>query len=81
MDKALTLQIDSDVIEKSKRYAEKNATTLNVIIKSYLQLLATEKTATFEISPFVKSMTTKTDMPSDYNYKKDYYDYLDRKYK
>lgn len=35
----------------------------------------------FEISPFVKSISTGTSLPADLDYKKEYSDYLMEKYK
>ena len=35
----------------------------------------------FEISPFVKSMRTGVKLPADFDYKKEYGDYLAEKYK
>jgi hypothetical protein len=34
-----------------------------------------------EISPFVKSMATGVNIPADFDYKKEYGDYLTQKYK
>jgi hypothetical protein len=34
-----------------------------------------------EISPFVKSMATGVNIPADFDYKKEYGDYLTHKYK
>jgi len=34
-----------------------------------------------EISPFVKSMATGVNIPTDFDYKKEYGDYLAHKYK
>jgi hypothetical protein len=33
------------------------------------------------ISPFVKSLTSGPTVPADYEYKKDYQDYLEEKYR
>ena len=56
--------------------------SLSRIIEAYLQSLTSEKESTeFEISPFVKSISTGIEIPNDLDYKKEYTDYLMEKYK
>jgi hypothetical protein len=40
-----------------------------------------KETDDIEISPFVKSMATGVKVPADFDYKKEYGDYLSNKYK
>jgi hypothetical protein len=85
MDADLTLKFDKQVVENAKQYAIKNNKSLSRIIESYLKLLTSkEKNNDAEeivITDFIKSLSIKTDLPADYNYKKDYGDYLSEKYK
>lgn len=82
MDTKLTLKLNQDVIEKAKAYAANRKMSLSRIVEVYLQSLTSEKeTAEFEISPFVKSISTGTEIPTDLDYKKEYADYLMEKYK
>ncbi|MFY0482259.1 DUF6364 family protein [Flavobacterium sp. PLA-1-15] len=85
MDAKLTLKFDKQIVEKAKEYASKNNKSLSRIIESYLQLLTskekTEDTEEIAISDFVKSLSIKTNVPSDLDYKKEYGDYLNEKYK
>jgi hypothetical protein len=85
MDAKLTLKFDKQVVENAKQYAIKNNKSLSRIIESYLKLLTSkEKNNDAEeivITDFIKSLSIKTDLPADYNYKKDYGDYLSEKYK
>ncbi len=81
MDSKLTLKLKKSVIEQAKVYAAEKKISLSRLIESYLQAITSEEKPDFEISPFVRSMMTKTDIPADYDYKKDYYNYLDEKYK
>lgn len=82
MDTKLTLKLNQDVIEKAKAYASNRKMSLSRIVEVYLQSLTSEKeTAEFEISPFVKSISTGTEIPTDLDYKKEYADYLMEKYK
>lgn len=82
MDKKLTLKLNQKIIEKAKEYASNKKMSLSRLIEAYLQSLTTENdTSEFEISPFVKSITTGTEIPTDLDYKKDYSDYLIERYK
>ena len=82
MDTNLTLKLDQRIIEKAKEYASSKKTSLSRIVEAYLQSLTSENdTSEFEISPFVKSITTGTEIPTDLDYKKEYSDYLMEKYK
>lgn len=82
MDAKLTLKLNQKVIEKAKEYASERKVSLSRIVESYLQSLISEKDkAEFEISPFVKSISTGTKMPVDLDHKKEYSDYIMQKYK
>jgi hypothetical protein len=85
MDTKLTLKLDKFVIDKAKDYATTHKRSLSRIIESYLRSLVSKKdpkdSDDIEISPFVKSMTTGVNIPSDFDYKKEYGDYLTQKYK
>ena len=85
MDTKLTLKLDKFVIERAKEYASFHKRSLSRLIESYLKSLI-EKDSPYskddiEISPFVKSMTTGVKIPSGFDYKKAYGDYLSEKYK
>lgn len=82
MDTKLTLKLNEEVIAKAKAYASNKKMSLSRIVETYLQHLTSEKqNADFEISPFVKSIATGTQIPSDLNYKSDYANHLSEKYK
>ena len=82
MDTKLTLKLNKGVIEKAKEYASNKKMSLSRIIESYLQSLISEKEdSEFEISPFVKSIATGVEIPTDLDYKKEYADFLKEKYK
>lgn len=82
MDTKLTLKLNKSVIEKAKEYASNKKMSLSRIIEAYLQSLTTEiENSEFEISPFIKSIATGVEIPSDLDYKKEYSDYLMEKYK
>lgn len=82
MDTKLTLKLNQKVIEKAKEYASNKKMSLSRIVEAYLQSLTSENgTSEFEISPFVKSISTGAEIPSDLDYKNEYSDYLMEKYK
>ena len=84
MDAKLTLKLDKFVIERAKEYALSHKRSLSRIIESYLQALLVQNdsddTDEINISPFVKSMSSGINIPSDLDYKNEYADYLSKKY-
>lgn len=85
MDKKLTLKLDKYVIDKAKDYATSQKRSLSRLIESYLKsLVDTDKTENkddIKISPYVKSLQTGVKIPANFDYKKDYGNYLAEKYK
>ncbi|GAB2496259.1 MAG: hypothetical protein EP311_01780 [Cytophagales bacterium] len=83
MDTKLTLKLDKTVIEKAKAYASDQQVSLSKLVENYLNSLTSKSTETDEISitPFVKSLTDGNTIPAEYDYKKDYRDYLEEKYR
>jgi len=82
MDTKLTLKLNQQIIEKAKAYASNKKMSLSRIVEAYLQALTSENDSSkLEISPFVKSISTGTEIPADIDCKKDYSDYLIEKYK
>ena len=80
MDAKLTLKLDENVIEKAKEYAKAKNTSLSALIENYLQKITSEKKGKRKITPLVKSLSGIIDLPAEYDHKKDYADYLMRKY-
>lgn len=85
MDSKLTLKLDSQVIEKAKEYAASHEKSLSRVIESYLQSLVMQedslKLKEIQISPFVKSMASGINIPSDLDIRTEYSNYLADKYK
>lgn len=83
MDTKLTLKLNESIIERAKQYASKKNLSLSRLIENYLDSLTREQSDEFEITPFVKSISSGKSIPSDIDYKKmrnDYIDYLEKKY-
>ena len=79
MNTKLTLNLDKGVIDQAKSYAKDNGVSLSKLIESYLNSLTTRSEKKSKTSPLVKSLTGV--IPSrNYDDKKDYKDYLSKKY-
>jgi hypothetical protein len=85
MDTKLTIKLDKYVIDKAKNYASSHKKSLSRLIESYLQSLVIQDDSTdneeIQISSFVKSMSSGISIPADFDYKKEYSNYLIEKYK
>ncbi|MFT3950248.1 MAG: DUF6364 family protein [Agriterribacter sp.] len=83
MDSKLTLKLSEAVIERAKRYASNKKTSLSRLIENYLDSLTRDQNDDFEISPFVKSISSGKSLPANVDDKKvreAYIDFLDKKY-
>jgi hypothetical protein len=82
MDTKLTLSLDKQIIEAAKKYAKKKNTSLSNLIENYLvNVTNTSKNSEVEISPLVKSLSGVLRMDKKQDYKKQYTDFLAKKYK
>lgn len=83
METKLTLRLNDKVIERAKIYAKSQKISLSKMIESYLDSLTREKDPDREIpiTPLVESLSGVIDLPTDFDYKKEYAEYLEKKYK
>ncbi len=84
MDSKLTLKLNGNVIERAKKYAADKKLSLSRLIENYLDSITKEDRDDFEISPFVKSISTGKSIPENTDWKeerRDYTDRLDEKYR
>jgi Family of unknown function (DUF6364) len=82
MDTKLTLKLDQSVIEKAKDYAKSKKTSLSELVENFLQSITEDAPKNDqEITPVVKSLSGIIQLPKNYDSKKDYADFLTRKYK
>ncbi len=85
MKSKLTLTLDKDVIEKAKEYAAAQERSLSNLIESYLKLLVSRDEIIddekFPITPYVKSMTSGSHLPADFDYKTAYREHLIEKHR
>lgn len=84
MDSKLTLKLNESIINRAKKYASNKNLSLSRLIENYLDSLTHEQNDEFEISPFVKSISSGKSIPADFDEKKwreERTDFLDEKYK
>ncbi len=81
MDKKLTLSLNESIIENAKAYAKSNNISLSKLIESYLAVLTKKTKKKSEITPLVKSLSGVLDLPSDFDEREYYSEYLMEKYK
>ena len=79
MDSKLTLSLDSSVISQAKKYAKSQNVSLSKLIEMYLKYVTKEDVEKIKISPIVKELTGVITLEST-DYKKDYSNYLSKKY-
>jgi len=84
MTTKLTLTLDKRIIERAKRLSKKRKKSLSRIIEDYLSTLTMEdknSVSAIEITPFVRSLSSKVMIPKDFNIKEEYHRHLEEKYK
>lgn len=81
MDSKLTLKLDSDVISRAKKYASEKQLSLSRLVENYLASITQKEEDELEISPFVKSIASGKNIPVDIDYKKEYFEHLEKKYR
>jgi len=80
MNTKLTIKLDEDIITRAKTYAKHRKTSLSRMIESYLDSVTKPNSGKIKITPLVKSLSGVIALPDAYDYKKEYADYLTRKY-
>jgi hypothetical protein len=83
METKLTLRLNDNVIERAKNYARSHRISLSKMIESYLDSITKQKKEEKKISitPLVESLSGVINLPSGFDYKKEYRDFLEEKYK
>ncbi|MEM7658072.1 MAG: DUF6364 family protein [Bacteroidota bacterium] len=81
MDKKLTLSLNEQVIANAKMFAKENQISLSKLIEAYLKSVTTNQTKSIEITPLVESLSGVIDLPSEFDVREEYADYLTEKYR
>jgi len=79
MNTKLTLNIDQNIIEEAKSYAKNNSVSLSKLIENYLLSITAKDSKKTKISPLVESLTGVISL-EDTDYKKEYANFLSKKY-
>ena len=80
MNTKLTLNIDQNIIDEAKTYAKSHSVSLSKLIENYLSSLTKKNKVKSNVSPLVESLTGVISIDKDSDYKKEYGDYLAKKY-
>lgn len=80
MNTKLTLNLNKNIIENAKDYAKSHKVSLSQLIENYLNSLTKKEEKVIKVSPLVESLTGVIPCKDETDYKKDYYDYLSKKY-
>ena len=78
MNTKLTLNLDKEIIDEAKSYAKNHQVSLSKLIENYLNSLTRETKKQPSVSSLVDSLTGI--IPNDYDEKKEYRNYIDKKY-
>lgn len=78
MNTKLTLNLNKEVIEDAKNYAKSQRVSLSKLIENYLNSVTQKTRKQASVSPLVESLTGI--IPSTIDERKDYRDYLEKKY-
>ncbi|MHC1775031.1 MAG: DUF6364 family protein [Lentimicrobium sp.] len=83
METKLTLRLNDNVIERAKNYARSHKISLSKMIESYLDSITKQKEEEnkIPITPLVDSLSGVIELPDDFDYKRNYRDYMENKYK
>jgi len=76
METKLTIRLKKKVIERAKVYAQDHKISLSKMVESYLESVTEQKKKEFEITPLVESLSGVIHLPEDFDFKKDYSNYL-----
>jgi macrodomain Ter protein organizer (MatP/YcbG family) len=81
MDTKLTIRLDQGVIERAKDYAKDHKTSLSKMVEAYLDSITRSEEEQDKITPIVESLSGVIELKDDSDFKKDYSDFLNEKYK
>lgn len=76
METKLTIRLKKKVIERAKVYAQDHKISLSKMVESYLESVTEQKKKEFKITPLVESLSGVIHLPEDFDFKKDYSNYL-----
>ena len=82
MNTKLILNLNAEIFQKAKTYAKSHQVSLSKLIENYLNsLISEESNDENQISDFVKSMSSKTKLPANFDAQKERLIHQEKKYK
>ena len=81
METKLTLRLNKRVIDRAKNYAHTHNISVSKMVESYLESITKQKALATEISPLVESLSGVIRLGENFDFRKDYSNYLAEKYK
>jgi hypothetical protein len=80
METKLTIKLKKNIIDRAKKYANDQDTSLSKLIENYLEAITSPSGGKSKISPLVRSISGVVKLPEDFNHKEIYHQHLDEKY-
>jgi hypothetical protein len=80
MDTKLTLKLEQTIIEKAKKYARNNETSISKLLENYLMKITSDQDVKIEITPLVRSLSGIIELSEDSDERTEYSAYLEKKY-
>ncbi|MFY9150879.1 MAG: DUF6364 family protein [Prolixibacteraceae bacterium] len=81
METKLTIRLKKKVIERAKEYAQDHKISLSKLVESYLESVIDKKKEESEITSLVESISGVISLDENFDFEKDYSNYLTEKYK
>lgn len=82
MNTKLTLSLNKEIIQQAKLYAKEHNISLSFLVENYLQKLINDITVEkSKKGSIVDELSGIIELDTDYDYKKEYTNYIDEKYK
>lgn len=80
MTTKLTLSVESQIIERAKKYAKGTGKSLSEIVESFLDEITSTETATGSLSPKLKKLIGSVNLRVDFDEEKEKRTYLEKKH-
>ena len=80
MSTKLTLTVESQIIERAKKYAKGTGKSLSAIVESYLDEITSTETTSGNLSPKLKKLIGSVNLPVDFDEEKEKSAYLEKKH-
>lgn len=81
MQAKLTLSLDKEVIEQAKDFSRQRHKSLSKMVENYLRLLTTKERKEEELTPIVARLAGILPPDAADNFRQEYTDYLEKKYR